>query len=326
MFIASTINSKTKSNDDLPIMVVCFNDTRKFISRPDSYEELASITRNKFGLRENANPIFATSTLDICKGKPIQIDAETYPFLTQVLDEVTVIEGQTGTTFSSATSTPTSDVFTRLNNLRIDEKECIPDSAVPLSRRLGPQTAQIATRKKSDGPSLRATLNSAMTATERSEHRLGQHSKELREIEEEQYALSLQELEDRVFNAFENSNGSLPSASSRSTQSSQSSLNPDAHFVVRIRAPESQEAEFKTRGKHTIKKVLLGACNTFDLDYERARLILVLSEPEGGHDMYYCEPEESMASCGIMPDSTLVIHVEPESDDDDHNRYDDIDP
>lgn len=45
---------------------------------------------------------------------------------------------------------------------------------------------------------------------------------------------------------------------------------PEARFNVIIRGPgPDQEAEFKTRGKHLVKKVLAGACKTFQLDFAK---------------------------------------------------------
>jgi len=45
---------------------------------------------------------------------------------------------------------------------------------------------------------------------------------------------------------------------------------PEERFNVIISGPgPDQEAEFKTRGKHLVRKVLAGACKTFELDFAR---------------------------------------------------------
>jgi hypothetical protein len=43
----------------------------------------------------------------------------------------------------------------------------------------------------------------------------------------------------------------------------------DPRFEVTIIGPQDESAQFKTRGKHPVRKVLAAACKTFGIDYER---------------------------------------------------------
>ena len=57
-----------------------------------------------------------------------------------------------------------------------------------------------------------------------------------------------------------------------------------------------------------------------------ARLVLSLEEVEDGHDMFHCEPEETVASCGIWPNATLVIQIAASTseDEDEQEMRDDL--
>jgi len=43
----------------------------------------------------------------------------------------------------------------------------------------------------------------------------------------------------------------------------------DPRFEIYIMGPEDQGAQFKTRGRHPVRKVLQAACKAFELDYDR---------------------------------------------------------
>lgn len=46
----------------------------------------------------------------------------------------------------------------------------------------------------------------------------------------------------------------------------------DPRFEIKIIGPQNESAQFKTRGKHPVRKVLAAACKTFGLKYERCVL------------------------------------------------------
>jgi len=117
----------------------------------------------------------------------------------------------------------------------------------------------------------------------------------------------------------------LPSASSRITVIGEPGSKDEERFTVTIIGPyEEQQAEFKTRGKHTIKKVLAAACRTFELDYDLARLILLV-DADDDEQMFYCEPDDTMAQCGVYRDARFLVKMEGEEpyeeDEDDEELY-----
>ncbi|KAG5643199.1 hypothetical protein DXG03_001360 [Asterophora parasitica] len=112
------------------------------------------------------------------------------------------------------------------------------------------------------------------------------------------------------------------------TTSNTTTIRADERFAVTIEGPCSdQAAEFKTRGKHGVRKVLASVCKTFNVDPERARLVLVVEE-DGEEAMYICNPEETMEMCGVRPDSHLLLQVEDyeeeaEEEEEEEEEYDD---
>lgn len=50
----------------------------------------------------------------------------------------------------------------------------------------------------------------------------------------------------------------------------------DPRFEITIISPQNETAQFKTRGKHPVRKVLAAACKTFDIKYERYVLVILI--------------------------------------------------
>ncbi|KAF9494152.1 hypothetical protein BDN71DRAFT_1004663 [Pleurotus eryngii] len=72
---------------------------------------------------------------------------------------------------------------------------------------------------------------------------------------------------------------------------------------------EDQSVEFKTRGRHTIKKVLTSACGQFGLDPRRAALAL---ERNANSEIVSatCSPEMTLAACGVTDGSQFIIRMD----------------
>ncbi|KAH0588555.1 hypothetical protein H2248_004386 [Termitomyces sp. 'cryptogamus'] len=99
----------------------------------------------------------------------------------------------------------------------------------------------------------------------------------------------------------------LPRASGRSLSHYQQG--PEVRFRVTVHGPHTgQSADFRTRGGHNIRKVLESVCRTFELPFERSRL--VLEDASWGTQYYYCDPEDTIGSCGIDADSQLFVQVD----------------
>ncbi|KAF8815970.1 hypothetical protein BYT27DRAFT_6482472 [Phlegmacium glaucopus] len=95
----------------------------------------------------------------------------------------------------------------------------------------------------------------------------------------------------------------------------------DPRFEITIIGPQNESAQFKTRGKHPVRKVLAAACKTFGIKYEQARLILSVSTEEGGEiqtDEFDCPAEETMSQCGVDGRAKLFVRVDADQDDEEH--------
>ncbi|CCM01027.1 uncharacterized protein FIBRA_03075 [Fibroporia radiculosa] len=101
---------------------------------------------------------------------------------------------------------------------------------------------------------------------------------------------------------------------------------PEEKFVISIEylngANSADKLMFKTRGRHTVAKVLLQACRTFGLEhlYDSARLVLILPIQEGDgewvEEKFLCDPEDTMSMVGAGSESRFAIEVGSEIDGD----------
>ncbi|KAL0065513.1 hypothetical protein AAF712_007423 [Marasmius tenuissimus] len=100
-------------------------------------------------------------------------------------------------------------------------------------------------------------------------------------------------------------------------------IQADGRFKIFISGPKrSHRAEFMTKDRHKMKKVLTGACKTFKLDPERSRLeLLVVKEDDGGDIYIPCVGEETVGRAGVKPGSELKVVVEDGDELDDEDDY-----
>ncbi|KAL1725677.1 hypothetical protein EV714DRAFT_277273 [Schizophyllum commune] len=114
-----------------------------------------------------------------------------------------------------------------------------------------------------------------------------------------------------------------PSAKTVAAKPSSGRSKPsEERFTVHISGQyPDQEAEFKTRGGHLVKKVLAGACQNFGIDVDEARLYHIIQYEDDNGDMLEdeveCDLEDTMQKCGIEAGAKLVIKVDSEEYDDD---------
>ncbi|EPT02517.1 hypothetical protein FOMPIDRAFT_82520 [Fomitopsis schrenkii] len=98
---------------------------------------------------------------------------------------------------------------------------------------------------------------------------------------------------------------------------------PEDRFVIIIEyddgagAGEETQTMFKTRGRHTVAKVLMQACRTFGIEdlYDKSQLVLALELEEGGEIVehrFMCPKEETMAQVGAESESRFIVQVEDE--------------
>ncbi|KAH9833963.1 uncharacterized protein C8Q71DRAFT_873252 [Rhodofomes roseus] len=98
-------------------------------------------------------------------------------------------------------------------------------------------------------------------------------------------------------------------------------VGPDERFVVIIEyddgTSDDMQTMFKTRGRHTVSKVLTQACRTFDIDdlYDRAQLLMVIDTEEDGEIVehrYICPKTMTMANVGAEPEARFIVQVDDE--------------
>ncbi|KIK61036.1 hypothetical protein GYMLUDRAFT_43129 [Collybiopsis luxurians FD-317 M1] len=112
---------------------------------------------------------------------------------------------------------------------------------------------------------------------------------------------------------------------------SQSQTQPsdyDPRFRVTIYGPgEDEKAEFMTRKKHTIKKVLAGACKSFGIDPTRAKLQQIVVVPDEVTEelvshFYDCDNSETVGKAGIESNSNLRVVLEGDGLEEEENGWD----
>ncbi|THU83484.1 hypothetical protein K435DRAFT_871245 [Dendrothele bispora CBS 962.96] len=79
-----------KQQEDVPILIFKRGEKRKFLRRPDTYEDMIRVVRRKFSIGEGETPVFETRSLGVCNDQNIEIDEEVYPLMASYLDEIEV--------------------------------------------------------------------------------------------------------------------------------------------------------------------------------------------------------------------------------------------
>lgn len=81
-----------------------------------------------------------------------------------------------------------------------------------------------------------------------------------------------------------------------------------------------RSSTFKTKGRHTVHKVLYTVCRTFGVEdyYQQAHLALVIEE-EIGNDKFIehrfkCAREDTMAAAGARPDARFLLIIDEDED------------
>ncbi|KAH9888318.1 hypothetical protein C8Q73DRAFT_709762 [Cubamyces lactineus] len=99
--------------------------------------------------------------------------------------------------------------------------------------------------------------------------------------------------------------------------SSQSQGRPDESFLIMIEYDKDPEGRslFKTRGRHTVSKVLMQACRTFGIEqqYDNARLVLLVEDED---EVYrsVCNRSDTMAQAGAEPNARFVVEIADQGD------------
>ncbi|KAG7093884.1 hypothetical protein E1B28_007523 [Marasmius oreades] len=101
-------------------------------------------------------------------------------------------------------------------------------------------------------------------------------------------------------------------------------IQPDGRFKIYICGPHpDHRAEFMTKARHVLRKVLLGACRTFKLDPKRSCLeqLVVVPEDDGNRELYFqCDISDTVGKAGLRPGSKLRVMVNDDTDEPDEDN------
>jgi len=375
MYLTSTLNPLSKSQDSIAVAIFSLGDQHKFLRVSEDYQDTLRQIIKSFNLDADVCLSLRTSTIDVCRGKEVEIDESAYLLMCKFVDEfvVSVVErAQTGRRQQkqaqgkgrAITLISPEPSFTSLNHdLEMEDlpaSSTVIHSEVPLIEGrshtpipedigkgiTGGSSSEVAdtaggrvehsqkSRKhvddeRSEDEDYQVSQEKGKTADVRpipEPEGNGEGGSNLRKKFRPAGALFLKSNKDigspatiRKEILVEPSNEVLseappkyPETNPPATQSEE-----DPRFEITIIGPQHESAQFKTRGKHPVRKVLAAACKTFGVKYERARLILSVSIEEGGKiytNEFDCPAEETMSRCGVDGNARLFVRVNADQD------------
>ncbi|KAF8161609.1 hypothetical protein B0H34DRAFT_796368 [Crassisporium funariophilum] len=358
MHMKSTTNPDSGSKGDIPVVIFSYGEDRRFLRVSEDYEDTLKRVIQAFDVDDMIS--FKTSSIDVCKGRDIEIDSSAYPLLWNLLEEVEIVpvkrknaqargherpqghsspiildsndpkwvddgrQEKLSTDFSKTNPANAAATSSRLQRVHeepmkspevqledveeagnqsysdeVHEQPDLEDSEpkaelffVESHTRIGAQDDKPSPRKIGQGSSSRASPKAEKTEFD-------PHVNLERVVQREQPS------EDETFKR----KGKSP------YKPQAASVEEDPRFEIAIMGPNPEHfAQFKTRGKHPVRKVLAAACKTFNVNYERAHLVHSMSiEGEDGnseiHD-FECPRDETMSQCGVDSVSKLFVRVD----------------
>ncbi|KAJ7253382.1 hypothetical protein B0H12DRAFT_1219225 [Mycena haematopus] len=403
MHISSTI---TKTQGDIPVVLITLDGNRKFLPRPETYEEMDRLVREHYQVDSRTRLQFEVSSWDVCAGQSAEVTEAAYPLLVPLLDSVSavVVQGVRHRAMPSPSATPplpaedeiedeqtvqdhlaeshhgrgTESPARRAPNVESEDEEVFVGSMygddevdrldreneddgdeeeeeeeedeleedAPHARQVlnkeFPSGSKQAKRKvvqddeeQEDVPPMRQVPSKALPAERKpGKGKVVQEEDEVpspRPVKQE----PLEEKPQVKAKAApkphaESSKAPTPKApksrglanrSADTAESSHGASGIDERFKVHIKGPRpGDKAEFMTRGGHIVGKVLAGACKTFNLDIDHAKLMLCMPMVEDGEIQmvhFECDRDETVARSGISPNSKLIVRVEYEDAEED---------
>ncbi|KAJ6606326.1 hypothetical protein DFH09DRAFT_1119849 [Mycena vulgaris] len=327
MHIISTINAKTQSVDNVPVVLVNVEGRRKFLPRPETHKEMQRLVRAHYEIDPNAVLQFEVSTWDVCGGQNVEVTESAYVLLAPFLDSVSVVVASgRGRTMPTPSATPS-----------LHEEDGTEDEQ-SVEEQLEPKLSQ---GRMSQSPSRRTAARAPKVKSEEEEEILHQGEDDMDDAtsalddEEENRARRVpKEFPIQSTQAKEEQRRPMPKergepvkpvAANRSDETAESSQqgtasDADERFKIIVSGPSDLKGEFMTRGGHLVRKVLSGVCKTFKLDADRAKLMLCVEmedeDGETGVHLFECANEETIARSGVKAYSRLVVRlVESEEED-----------
>ncbi|KAJ3507167.1 hypothetical protein NLJ89_g6461 [Agrocybe chaxingu] len=342
MHFTSTINPLTTSNGNVPVAVFNYGGKRKFIQISESYEETIQRVSASFGIKDAQPrvPVLRTSAIDACRGEEVEIDPSAYPHLHTVLGEVTVVlEEKEGVLVPGMVQVDVAVAGPSNSKPKVADSPLKEKHKPEPEEQQGYFNAELPEEEYEDEEELlRAQEEAPLKPAAGGSRLLDKLDEMANQGEPQKFKASM--LPPVVTNAEfpkpvkkEKISHAVPSPAveTSSPRKAAASAQSDDRFEITINGPApNQSAQFKTRGKHVVKKVLAAACKTFDIDEQNARLFLLMSLPDDDgivltHE-FECPSNDSIALCGIDKDSKLFVRFTKEvgrraaEDDDDDDE------
>ncbi|ESK95267.1 hypothetical protein Moror_4025 [Moniliophthora roreri MCA 2997] len=89
--ISSNKNSRPQATVDLPLLVFRHGTKRKFLSRPESFEEMTRVVRRKFDIDQDMQIAFEVADYDVCGNERVEVDESAYQTMAPYLDEMHIV-------------------------------------------------------------------------------------------------------------------------------------------------------------------------------------------------------------------------------------------
>ncbi|KAK0212197.1 hypothetical protein DFS33DRAFT_1279871 [Desarmillaria ectypa] len=342
MYLHSANTSLSKSTENVPVILFCFEQRTVFMKRRETYEGMITSLRIKFNIPDNANPILCVSTLDICHEREIEVDEDAYEAMAPFLDEIKIVLA------------PRSNDKGKGRSLREHASPALTARQIPTEMKRVP--SELCTPKVVNAAELFANddhltdeggqENEETDATQPprspSSHETGRSWGHVEESDTERrnvrkvfkadksMVMVKQETEEIVPPKASGSSGLNTSPAKEERSSGLRARNPspmkeryeepgpqasgedlDKHFEVTVIGPlDNQRARLKTRGRYQVKKVLHGVCKSFGIPFDTARLIHIVKAVEDGTEIvgqFECDNDETMAYCGIKENAQLAV-------------------
>ncbi|KAF7294565.1 Zn(2)-C6 fungal-type domain-containing protein [Mycena indigotica] len=356
MRVSSTINPLTCLDDDIAVLVIALDGKRKFVPRPSSYKQLHRLILSKFGLQDQTKLILHISTLDVCAGNDVELTEDVYPLLVPALDIISVtVEGAEKKGLRTPAATPpitesepqnevtgdetvheedegpgqdneSAHVAAILRNVKqeSDDEEVFTgsrfggdsegdDEARRVAEDLFPEEKSPVKQEERDTKPLRLQQRSPKKAQSRNDDDVSISTPKVRVKKQRQRSASpvAGPSKSRVANLNR----------SDTTASEQSTSEADRFKITLISGETGKGKEFKTRGSHTVEKILSVGAKNLGIEPNGGKLVLYLlvevTDEDGWEEeepaRLKCERHQTMQEVGAVSGSEFVLELEDDS-------------
>ncbi|KAG7449985.1 uncharacterized protein BT62DRAFT_618542 [Guyanagaster necrorhizus] len=338
------------STKNVPVLLFCFEQRAVFMRRRETYEEMINALRLKFNIPHNADAVLRVSTLDVCRGREIEVDEDAYEAMAPFLDEINIILSPRSSGKGHFVRENASPVLTerQIPTAIKYEPSDLPTRAekVVKAAELFASDDHLEGEKGQENGETNATEPPSSSSQETG-HSWDHVEKSDAErpnrrkvfMADQSMVIVKQEIEG-IVPPKASGPGGLNMSPRKEGSSSLRARNPsprkdryeepgpqttgedpDKHFEVTVTGPEvCQGARLKTRGRYQVKKVLYGVCKSFGIPFDT--LIHIVKFVEDGTESveeFECDNDATMTDCGIKENAQLVV-IQREDEDESYDE------